>query len=136
MTDPNPLNLPPTQYLVMEVLAARRRLGHIDWTFPSHLAPRLAQLERKGLIGWKHGAEHTALAWLTEKGRREWLLPGYVAPARPAGRQSYSLHWSEEDGEWVATCPAYPSLSWLALTPPEALTGLMRLIAEVEAQGD
>lgn len=30
------------------------------------------------------------------------------------------LHWSEEDGEWVATSPAWPGLSALAETPGAA----------------
>ncbi len=30
------------------------------------------------------------------------------------------LHWSEEDGEWVATSPAWPALSALAETPGDA----------------
>ena len=30
------------------------------------------------------------------------------------------LHWSEEDGEWVATSPAWPALSALAETPGAA----------------
>ena len=30
------------------------------------------------------------------------------------------LHWSEEDGEWVATSPAWPSLSALAESPGAA----------------
>ena len=34
-------SLPPTQYLVLEVLAARARLGEACWTFPSRLKPAL-----------------------------------------------------------------------------------------------
>jgi predicted RNase H-like HicB family nuclease len=30
------------------------------------------------------------------------------------------LHWSEEDGEWVATSPAWPALSALAESPSAA----------------
>ncbi len=30
------------------------------------------------------------------------------------------LHWSEEDGEWVATSPAWPALSALAESPGAA----------------
>jgi hypothetical protein len=43
----------------------------------------------------------------------------------------YTFHvaWSAEDREFVATCPELPSLSWLALTPTEALAGLVGLIA-------
>ena len=45
--------LPPTQYLVMGVLAARARLGEPYWTFPSRLrptmrAPRWRRTQRNG----------------------------------------------------------------------------------------
>jgi hypothetical protein len=43
----------------------------------------------------------------------------------------YYAHWSEEDGEWVGTCPFYPSLSWLDPKPSEALEGIKRLVADV-----
>jgi hypothetical protein len=43
------------------------------------------------------------------------------------------LAWSEEDGEFVATTPAYPSLSWLAPTPIEALAGLVELVEQGDA---
>ncbi len=40
-----------------------------------------------------------------------------------APRYPIHLHWSQEDGEWVATSPAWPHLSALAETPAEALAG-------------
>lgn len=40
-----------------------------------------------------------------------------------------NLHWSDEDGEWVATSPAWPALSALDEDPRRALTGLRRAIA-------
>ncbi|HEY0696758.1 MAG TPA: hypothetical protein VGD43_03005, partial [Micromonospora sp.] len=49
--------LPPTQYLILETLAARHRLGELLWTFPSGRAYRHAadQLADAGLVGWKSG---------------------------------------------------------------------------------
>ena len=44
---------------------------------------------------------------------------------------SYRVTWSTEDAEFVATCVEFPSLSWLAGTPEEALRGLRRLVSEV-----
>jgi hypothetical protein len=38
--------------------------------------------------------------------------------------------WSAEDGEHVTTCAEFPSLSWLAQTPEEALAGIRRVVAE------
>ena len=40
----------------------------------------------------------------------------------------YKTEWSEEDGEFVATCGDYPSLSWLAPTEGEALLGICNLV--------
>ena len=45
----------------------------------------------------------------------------------------YSVAWSPEDGEFVATCAEFPSLSWLAASQVDALTGLEQLVAEVVA---
>ena len=39
-----------------------------------------------------------------------------------------NLHWSEEDGEWVATSPAWPALSALAASPGEAVEELEKVI--------
>lgn len=39
--------------------------------------------------------------------------------------------WSPEDGEYVATCDDFPSLSWLDTDREKALLGLQRLILTV-----
>lgn len=44
---------------------------------------------------------------------------------------TYRVTWSTEDGEHVGLCVEFPSLSWLAGTPEEALTGIRQLVAEV-----
>src|SRR5688572_8282228 len=38
-----------------------------------------------------------------------------------ANRYSFNIAWSEEDQEYVATCPAFPGLSALGETEAEAL---------------
>lgn len=48
-------------------------------------------------------------------------------------RYTYRVTWSEEDGEYVGLCVEYPSLSWLARTPQEALEGIRQLVAGVVA---
>lgn len=40
------------------------------------------------------------------------------------------VRWSEEDQEYVATHPSYPSLSWLDEDPNEARRGLKKLMAD------
>ena len=46
-------------------------------------------------------------------------------------RYSFHVTWSPEDAEFIATCVEFPSLSWLAGTPEEALTGLRIVVDEV-----
>ncbi|MFA6299331.1 MAG: toxin-antitoxin system HicB family antitoxin [Nocardioides sp.] len=49
---------------------------------------------------------------------------------------SYRVTWSAEDGEFVATCLEFPSLSWLAPTQIEALQGLEAVISDALADMD
>jgi predicted RNase H-like HicB family nuclease len=50
-----------------------------------------------------------------------------------ATHYTYRVTWSVEDGEHVATVAEFPSLSWLAPSPVEALTGLASVVCEVLA---
>ena len=38
--------------------------------------------------------------------------------------------WSEQDGEFVGLCAEFPSLSWLAATPEEALKGIRAMVKD------
>jgi predicted HicB family RNase H-like nuclease len=44
---------------------------------------------------------------------------------------TYRVTWSAEDKEHVGMCVEFPSLSWLAKTPEEALKGIRKLVAKV-----
>lgn len=44
----------------------------------------------------------------------------------------YNVAWSEADKEYVGLCTEFPSLSWLAETPEEALAGIRLVVADVE----
>jgi predicted HicB family RNase H-like nuclease len=48
-------------------------------------------------------------------------------------RYTYRVTWSEEDEEYVGLCAEFPSLSWLATEPEEALRGIRQIVAEVVA---
>jgi predicted HicB family RNase H-like nuclease len=48
-------------------------------------------------------------------------------------RYTYKVSWSEEDQEYVGVCIEFPSLSWLAETPEETLSGIRQVVAEVVA---
>ena len=43
---------------------------------------------------------------------------------------TYRIMWSAEDGEHVGLCAEFPSLSWLAAVPREALSGIKHLVAD------
>lgn len=76
-------DLPLTQELIMEVLAARYRLGENLWPFPTKVKRSLDALESLGLIGHKSGVvERTRNAWLTDLGKASVLSPTYTTPGR------------------------------------------------------
>lgn len=82
--------MPPTEYLVMEVLAARWRLGQNVWTFPTSTLKAIRDLTDQGLVWWKHGtAEHTVLVRLTDAGVKAWKLdkPDPNKVDRPTGTE-------------------------------------------------
>jgi predicted HicB family RNase H-like nuclease len=63
------------------------------------------------------------------------------ATARPeVSHYTYRVTWSAEDGEFLATCVEFPSLSWLAADQIEALQGLQEMlrdvIADMQEQGE
>ena len=43
---------------------------------------------------------------------------------------TYRVTWSAEDAEHVGLCAEFPSLSWLAATPAEALAGIRSVVAD------
>jgi predicted HicB family RNase H-like nuclease len=44
---------------------------------------------------------------------------------------TYRISWSPSDGEYVATCAEFPSLSWLDEDQIDALKGIRQLIADI-----
>lgn len=44
---------------------------------------------------------------------------------------TYRVTWSEEDGEHLALCAEFPSLSYLAANPTVALKNMVKLVGEV-----
>lgn len=45
--------------------------------------------------------------------------------------RAYRVDWSEQDQEYVGTCPEFPSLSWLSKTQVGALEGIVRLVRDI-----
>ncbi len=48
-------------------------------------------------------------------------------------RYTYRVTWSDEDNEYVGLCAEFPSLSWLAPTPEDALRGIRQSVVDVVA---
>jgi len=44
---------------------------------------------------------------------------------------TYRAEWSPEDGEYVGLVAEFPSLSWLALEPGDALSGIRDVVRAV-----
>jgi predicted HicB family RNase H-like nuclease len=44
---------------------------------------------------------------------------------------TYRVSWSKDDGEHVATCAEFPSLSWLASDEIAALRGIKDMVRDV-----
>lgn len=89
-------SLPPVEYLVMDVLAARARLGETYWTFPSRLRPAMRSLASRGLLWWQPGnVPRTVKAFLTEEGRAAVLYEGYTDPVA-AERQRLTAAFAEQ----------------------------------------
>lgn len=46
---------------------------------------------------------------------------------------TYRVTWSPDDGEHLALCAEFPSLSWLAASPEAALKGIRQVVSDVLA---
>lgn len=95
------MKLTPTEELIMEVLAARYRLGETLWPFDSRLSKQLDSLGAKDLIFVMDGnVEHTLRASLTEKGKKKFLSETYRSP-QPVGREEFAVEERTHlDGPW------------------------------------
>lgn len=97
MPDIDTYDLPPTQALVLEVLAARARLGETHWTFSARHRTALEALAKQGLISWKHGiVAHTCMAWLTDAGRSAVLDESYRPPGSRLLEEAFFLRQNGE----------------------------------------
>ena len=78
MTEPH---VTPIEDLLMEVLAARYRLGEHLWTFDLRHKKALERLEAKGLVTVLHGiVDHSLRASMTRAGIDMYVSKTYEAP--------------------------------------------------------
>lgn len=95
------MKVTPTQNLLLEVLAARYRLGENLWTFESRHAHQLEKLADLELVDVLSGVtEGTIRAMLTEKGREEVLSDNYTPPQQQ-GKEEFAVQSrSRAGGPW------------------------------------
>lgn len=80
---PDP-HLTPTEELVLDVLAARFRLGERLWTFNASARRAIVKLADKGLVNEMSGiTENTVRASLTDAGRDLWLSTSHAPIESP-----------------------------------------------------
>lgn len=73
---------PPTQALMLGVLAARWRLGYDTWPFSARHRPAAVKLAQAGLVTFDRGFEPRSInVTLTGAGLKAVLLPAYRPPA-------------------------------------------------------
>lgn len=71
----------PTQDLILEVLAARHRLGERLWTFDARHKKAIEALADLGLVTHMHGmVEKTVRASLTDEGIKRQVSDNYMPP--------------------------------------------------------
>ena len=49
---------------------------------------------------------------------------------RESDKYTYRVMWTEEDEEFVGLCTEFPSLSWLAASPEDALKGIRTVVSK------
>lgn len=113
----NPDSIPPTQYLIMEVLAARYRLGDYAVVLPATVGGSITKLAARGYVDYESGIiDHTLLVWLTDEGLKECGLSDSPPLDQPAP-------WEQVD-----TLTSQPSLDLLEPESRGFLEGLAWLV--------
>ncbi|AEV86711.1 hypothetical protein ACWT_5694 [Actinoplanes sp. SE50] len=85
-------NLPPTQQLILDVLAARYRLGEQVWPLHTTVQKPLRELADRGLVTLLNGiVEKSIRARLTDAGQALTLHEQYQPPNGGIGRYRQAL---------------------------------------------
>lgn len=83
-------------------------------------------------VGFVATCRTCGASWREGPGLPDPVESARNCPHRGPDRTTYQVKWSEEDGEYVATCSDFPSLSWLAPDPQGALAGILQVVADVK----
>lgn len=71
----------PTEELILEVLAARYRLGENNWSFHKRFKSKIDFLAQRGYVNYKASSvENFLLVSFTDKGKEECLHYDYNPP--------------------------------------------------------
>jgi hypothetical protein len=93
--------LPPTQYLILEVLAARARTGETNWSFPTSLERALLALQSAGLVAtFGSTRPKTVRARLTDAGKSACLSDTW-----PGIRVTAVVNWKRERVHGITADP-------------------------------
>lgn len=78
-------DLPPLQYAILELVAARYRLGEHAWSVDTKCRRAVDALRQAGLVTVRDApVERTLMVGLTEAGRDATLSPTYRGPVQDA----------------------------------------------------
>lgn len=107
------VKLTPTEYLVLDVLIARYRLGEHLWTFPSNVSRAIDSLAAKGLCHSMNGVtDHTVRAILTDAAVAEYISHKYVPPiARDDAKLAKKFKQITKDAKKLKKASAAPAVS-------------------------
>lgn len=68
-----PDDITTTEYLMMEVLVARFRLGEVFWIFPKSMRSIARKLDARGFVFWSYGiAPNSIRVSLCNAGLEAW----------------------------------------------------------------
>lgn len=126
-------SLTPLQDMIMEVLAARHRLGERDWPIPRVPQNTIALnvLRKKGLVQYQpHAVECHWRAKLTEAGREMYLTSPPVTEEAPVRKSALYRQAHDQLDEATHTADASKAITHLTL----ACRHLLYIIAKADDQ--
>lgn len=84
MTEPSEPRISPSGALILEVLAARFRLGEPSWPFSTRYGSHIRRLQADGLVAFQSDSMPNQIrVRLTEEGKRYAIFEGYTLPVCP-----------------------------------------------------
>lgn len=99
--------LTPTEWLVLEVLAARRRLGHLHWPIERRDKPTLDRLQSAGYLSYESDPTGNWRTWLNTDPAgpaAQWLTgPVEYRPIYDGDPDDLALQWARHALDWLVS---------------------------------